>query len=535
MSARAIGRTLKTGRNTVRKILAAQAARRAQPDTALPQPSKRPRRPQQLDAHRDAITHLLVSYPEITAQRVFEELKARNFRGGYTQVKERVRAMRPKPSPQISHAVEPTGPGKMAESDWSPYVIDFTAGYTRTMQAFGYALPYSHRKYYRFYSSSDLHALLDGHVEVFRTFDGAAQECKYDCQKAVVLRWEGRQPIFNLRFIDFATYYEFKPVACRPGHPNDKPTVERSFWELERSFLNGRRFRDEADLAAQLEVWRTTVCDLRPHQKKSLRPRLELFAEEVPHFRPLPRHPYDTARVVYRLCDVEGFIHWEGNRYSLPYDYVTDFVPVRITQSELFAYAADLKPVARHELRIKGAGETARIPGHHPQSSRAAGPDLDQLRIVFDDLGHGAARFLLGLQTTQPRSAAYHARQILVLRQRYCTVDLNAALDHASRFGAFDHHAIERILRARAKPRALEEYVSESTAKKLAAVIGESRTEPRSLTEYDALPTWPMRPQGQSPCPPKSPQQSPPTPPPISESAAPTPICSPDSSNTSSD
>ena len=32
------------------------------------------------------------------------------------------------------------------------------------------------------------------------------------------------------------------------------------------------------------------------------------FAEEARHLRPLPAHVYDTARLVYRLCDAEACI-----------------------------------------------------------------------------------------------------------------------------------------------------------------------------------------------------------------------------------
>ena len=527
MSRRAIARSLGISRNTVRDLLAVHALRRKSPSKAIV--AKPPRtRPSKLDEYQDQIERLLSDYPEITAQRILEELRQRGFGGGYSQLKERVRKLRPKPIAKVSLPVEKTAPGEMAECDWSPYKIDFTAGYTRIMQAFGYALPWSHRKYYRFYSSVDLHALLDGHVQAFAALGGAAKICKYDNQKPVVLRWEGRQPIYNLRFIDFATYYEFQPLACRPGHPNDKPTVERSFWELERSFLNGRRFRDEADLALQLEAWRSDICDVRIH-KKARRTARDLFAEEQPHLRPLPSHPYDTARVVYRLCDIEGFIAWEGNRYSLPYDHVTDFLPVRITQSELFVYAAGLHLIARHELRQKGAGQDATLPGHHPVPSRR-GPDLDQLRLAYDEIGHEATQYLIGLVAAQPRSAAYHARQILLLRERYKTADLVGALDHAARFGAFDHHAIDRILRARSAPRQLDEYVAEATAKKLDQIIAQSRTEPRSLTEYDALPTY--RRKGEFKCPEKS-QPLPPVP--SCEPTAQTPTSSPDSEPTSND
>ncbi|HTP24314.1 MAG TPA: hypothetical protein VMK12_01475, partial [Anaeromyxobacteraceae bacterium] len=55
------------------------------------------------------------------------------------------------------------------------------------------------------------------HVRAFERFKGAARRCTYDSQKPVVLRWEGNQPIFNPRFIDFATYYEFATVAACTG------------------------------------------------------------------------------------------------------------------------------------------------------------------------------------------------------------------------------------------------------------------------------------------------------------------------------
>ncbi len=343
---------------------------------------------------------------------------------------------------------------------------------------------------------------MDGHVHAFARFQGAARRCKYDSQKPVVLRWEGGQPIYNPRFIDFATYYEFSPVACRREHPNDKPRVERSFYELELSFFRGRSFRDFPDLRAQLVQWMDTIADRRPLKRMRHRTRLELFAEEQPLLRPLPGHPYDTARVLYKLCDIEGFLAWEGNGYSLPYEYVTEILPVRITENELFVYKPDLTLIARHALLPRGAQRQSILDGHRPRLAER-GPDLDQLRRAFADLGDRAPAFLVALEKHQPRSAGYHARKILALREGYDTTDLTEALAHALAYGALEHTAIERILLARARPRRLDEYVTEQTAKKLARGGAESRTEPRDLTEYDALPcrgTVPESP-GEAPCP----------------------------------
>ena len=499
MSRRAIARALKLSRNTVRKLLAKQAQSRAQLHLAL---ESKPvmKRPSKLDEYRGKVDELLATFPDITAQRVFEELRLAGFAGGYTGVKTLVRSVRPAPKATPSLETTIYGPGEMAENDWSPYRINFTHIPPRTMQGFSYALVHSHRKRYSFHDRADLHALMDGHEKAFSKLGGLAWQCKYDNQKPVVLRWEGNQPIYNPRFVAFATYYEFSPFACRPGHPNDKPRVERSFWELEQSFFKGRKFRDEADLNAQLEWWMENIADRRPQKRSARKMPIELFEAERAALQPLPSHPYDTARVLYRLCDLEGYVAWDGNWYSLPYDYVTDLLPMRVTAEELFIYAADLKCIARHELRRKGAGEKATLREHRPARVER-GPDLEQLRRAYEGIGEAASHFLAAMEKAlSAKLAGYHARRILALRERYDTSDLLPALAHAEAFGAFEQFAVGRILLARAKPRRLEEYVADASAKKLERLIASSSTEARDLTEYDELPCRSPT-QGAGPCP----------------------------------
>lgn len=92
------------------------------------------------------------------------------------------------------------------------------------------------------------------------------------------------------------------------------------------SFFNGRDFHDLDDLKAQLARWSTNIDDERPQRRKQHRTPRELHAEEQPHLIAPPRHAYDTARVVYRVCDLEGFVAWDGNRYSLPAENVTELL-----------------------------------------------------------------------------------------------------------------------------------------------------------------------------------------------------------------
>ena len=532
---RAIARALGVSRNTVRALLVAHAAGRddTAPLAIVPRPTRAPRAAK-VDAWKPRIAALMAKYVDITAQRVFEILRAEGFSGGYTGVKRHVRRVRPPRRPTPSLTTPDYGTGEMAENDWSPYEVQFTTGKTAIVQAFSYVLVVSKRTYVGLHASNDLHALMDGHVHAFARFGGCARQTKYDSQKPVVLRWEGQQPIYNPRFLAFSSHYEFRPLAVRRGHPNDKPRVERSF-------------RDLDDMRAQLAHWLDHIVDHRVRHKRTA---LERFAEEQAQLVGLPRHPYDTARVVYRVCGIDGFVAWGGNHYAVPYDHVTDLLPVRITQHELFVYAADLTCVARHELAPRGEGRRLDPARLHPPPQRRSPIDLDQLGVAFARMGDHAAAFFGLMSQGAPRIWSAQARQILLLRERYATDALDLALGHAASFGAVEYAAIERILAARAVPRTLDEYVAETTTRRLEATLGHARTSPRDLTEYDRLPltaaarpptqetaSWPSDPT--SPPPPTTPTPTPaPNPAPTdaptdAPTTAPSPIDSADTSASS--
>jgi hypothetical protein len=178
---------------------------------------------------------------------------------------------------------------------------------------------------------------------------------------------------------------------------------------------------------------------------------------------------------------------------------VTDFLPVRITQRELFVYAADLSLVARHELSARSAGRDLDPMGFHRRDRRHSAADLEQVEKTYADLGEDAALFFARLLGRMPTNVAgYHARQILLLRERYASSDLGVAFRHALAYDALDHRAVERILALRATPRRLAEYVAEETERKVAALFG-AEARPRDLDEYDRLPLTRARLEDQCP------------------------------------
>jgi transposase len=517
-SRREIARALGVSRGLVGRVLDERAAVGMAP-TALPDVAARTPRASKLDAFAPRITEIIKTYPAITAQRIFEELRAAGYTGGRSILKECVRKLRPPKAPEPSRVRPVFGPGQMAEQDWSPYRVDFADG-TRPVHAFMLSLSYSRRRYVDFFESCDLFALLEGHRRTFEYLDGVPHAIRYDHQKAVVARREGPDVIYQPRLLAFATHYGFEPQAVRPGKPNDKAFVERDFWDLERSFLCGRRFRDLEDMRAQARRWLGEVVEQRHHPKMRQRRIAEIFAtEERAALLPLPKHPFDTARVVYRLCSIEGFVSWDGNRYSVPYEHVTALLPVRITQNELYVYGPGLACVAHHQLLPRGQGAQSVVGTHRPPRRDNPGAALEVIREHFLALGEVAGDFLRGLCETHPRSAAYHARRILELRERYAAPDVMAAMAHALTFRAFSADAVTRIIEVRARPRTLDEYVAAETESKLRGLLATERLEPRDLRSYDVelpptdsspLPPAADHAKQESPCPPAT-QPSPST------------------------
>ena len=67
--------------------------------------------------------------------------------------------------------------------------------------------------------------------------------------------------------------------------------------------------------------WLANVADVRVHRETKQRP-LDRHAEERPHLIPLPAAPYDVAAVEYRVVNVEGFIAYRQNFYSVPWRHI---------------------------------------------------------------------------------------------------------------------------------------------------------------------------------------------------------------------
>ena len=480
-SVRGIARSMCLSRRAVSRALTEHDGARQHGSPHPELPKQRQRRGSVIDDYEEAIGGFIKRYPDITVTRLLEELRALGYQGGYSILRERVKTLRAPAPGQPVQRFE-TGPGIQAQMDWGVYTIEFSAEGTRRINLFSYLLGYSRRQYLRFTERQDFETLLREHIRAFEHLGGVAATCLYDNMKTVVNRWEDGEPLYNTRFLAFATHYGFRPRACWPRRPQTKGKVERPFSYVELNLLNGRTFSSLEQLNQITQAWLANTADVRVHRETRKRP-IDAHAEEQAHLLKLPDNPYDTARVVYRVVDVEGMIAYENNFYSTPWRFVGRMLPVRITEQDLIVYdPASLEVVARHCLVPRSLKGERRIDVAH-RPTRDAKEQEEVLRERFGELGEPALRFLEGVLRAH-RDGKAQARTVLSFLSLYRRDDVLAAIERAVRYHAFSRQSVERILAVQARPRPALECLDDQYRPSL---TDEKPVGPRPTADYQEL------------------------------------------------
>ena len=242
-----------------------------------------------IDAFGGIIAARLAEFPKLTAMRLFAEIRAAGYAGGYTQVKEYVRRVRPIPVAEPVVRFE-TPPGQQAQVDFAEFRLPWGKRYALVV-----VLAHSRLLWLQFYPRQTMGVLTRGLEEAFAFFGGVPVELLFDQMKAVIVDDEreiGGRLLENAEFGRFAAHWDFRIRACRPYRAQTKGKVERPIGYVRQSFFYGRNFLNDADLNAQALSWLTRTANVRTHRTTAEAPRVRFERDERVLLRPLAPRPY---------------------------------------------------------------------------------------------------------------------------------------------------------------------------------------------------------------------------------------------------
>jgi hypothetical protein len=239
-------------------------------------------------------------------------------------------------------------PGLQAQVDWAYFdnyrVIENNV--SKKLYCFIMILGYSRMRYIEFVTDMSTTTLIRCHINAFRYFGGYPEEILYDNMKQVVVKRLLRQKdsTMNSQFEDFAGFYGFRPILCRPYRGQTKGKVERTVAYVRDNFMVGIKFDSLDNLNIQAMSWNVKVNG-KPHATTGEIPNYRLPKERL---SPLVRE-YIIDSINLRKVEKDCLISYSNNKYSVPSEYVGKHVTIVVLDNMLAAYYLG-KQIALHLL-----------------------------------------------------------------------------------------------------------------------------------------------------------------------------------------
>jgi transposase len=292
----------------------------------------------------------------LTAQKIYDEIKQQGYQGKYGIVNIHVRAFK-KDIRNRAVLMFETMPGEQAQVDWGYFGNFYDREQRRTIKlhCFFMILGYSRTLYVEFFERADSISFLKGHNHAFEYFGGYTREILYDNLKSVVIKRKLRtkDSEFNKKFIDFAGYYGFNPILCRPYKPNTKGKVEKSVDYAKRNFFAGEEFYSIKELNKKAKLWLEKINN-RIHANTHEKPFDRLKKEGLTSIE--NKKLYDLSEVYYRKVSRDCYLSYQGNKYSVPFKYACKEVAAHPINENEVIVSYHNQEIARHKLDITHKG-----------------------------------------------------------------------------------------------------------------------------------------------------------------------------------
>ena len=278
--------------------------------------------------------------------RIYEDLSALGYRGGYDAVRRYARAWRRRRrllSPSEAYVPLIFDPGEAYQFDWShEYAV--LSGTTTKVKAAHMRLCHSRMQRVQIFAREGQEMVFEAHERAFRFFGGICRRGIYDNMKtAVQTVFVGKERAYNRRFQEMGSHHLVEPVACTPGAGWEKGQVGDVRGRL---FVPSPRGRSYAELNAWLMDRCIEDARKRPHPTIEGKTVWQVFEEERP-FLMAWRGPFDGFHATEAAVSKTCLVRFDNNQYSVAARAVGRPVDVR-AYAERIVIRQDGETVAEH-------------------------------------------------------------------------------------------------------------------------------------------------------------------------------------------
>jgi len=324
-------------------------------------------------------------------------------------------------------------PAEKAQIDFCDglWITDPMTGKKTLSQFFLGVLPFSSYTFGEFVLDQKLATFIGVQQRMFAFFGGVTPYLVVDNLKSGVHKADLYDPDVNPTYCDFANHMGFAVLPARPRKPRDKGSGECHIGVVQRGFFQEVRNRVFYSLPELNQTLRDYLQRLNHEVMKDYGvSRNQRFEEEKKQLKTLPPSPFELSEWRQAKVHPDCHIQVEKNFYSVPFIYVGQKVRVRLTEKIVEVFSEDSQPLTAH-TRLRGIGQfstydfhypekklsVARFEVHHAQHhAKQLGPHVEKL---VDELFSGS----------HPLRHLRRVQGILRLAKRYPITP--EALDHA--------------------------------------------------------------------------------------------------------
>jgi hypothetical protein len=242
----------------------------------------------------------------------------------------------------------------------------------------------------------------------------------------------------------FGERFGFEWMAHAIGNANRSGRVERPFSYIEGNFLAGRSFASWEDLNLQARRW----CDkVNSTEKRHLHAAPnELFATERLRLKPLPAWIPEVYRLHQRMVDVEGYVSVNGNRYSVPVEWIGRRVEVRETKDKL-EMQLDARQMVQHARLVEAEFRRVTLAEHRPpRGHKGVIPERHPEEKAILEAAPELAGYVTAMKQRGRKTITLALRQLRRMVKEYPREAVLGAVEEAGHYGLYEVDRLERMI-----------------------------------------------------------------------------------------